>query len=316
MASITNPITSGSEPHQGDPRISWPTERIRRPNPSQEWHPSDLLDRRASNTSDDFENDFENPSSALRHTHISNYPKGTKSLSGISLRAFLIGTSLGITATVTILLITVFPTPLWRVPFFIASLSVFHFLEFYTTATYNTPAADVKAFLLSSNGWAYNAAHGSAIVECIVSHVFWPGQSKLGKLVSFTEPVLGTSVSLGLVVGLLLTGVGQVVRSIAMAQAASNFNHHVQSTHKQGHTLVTHGLYRFLRHPSYFGFFWWGLGTQLVLGNVVCFFAYALVLWKFFSTRIKREETFLIQFFGAEYVGYRQSTPVGIPGIQ
>ncbi|KAJ5923175.1 hypothetical protein N7454_008420 [Penicillium verhagenii] len=316
MASITNPITSGSEPHQGDPGISWPTERIRRPNPSQEWHPSDLLDRRASNTSDDFENDFENLSSALRHTHISNYPKGTKSLSGISLRAFLIGTSLGITATVTILLITVFPTPIWRVPFFIASLSVFHFLEFYTTATYNTQAADVKAFLLSSNGWAYNAAHGSAIVECIVSHVFWPGQSTLGKLVSFTEPLLGTSVSLGLAVGLLLTGVGQVVRSIAMAQAASNFNHHVQSTHKQGHTLVTHGLYRFLRHPSYFGFFWWGLGTQLVLGNVVCFFAYALVLWKFFSTRIKREETFLMQFFGAEYVGYKQSTPVGIPGIQ
>ncbi|KAJ6095405.1 hypothetical protein N7486_006151 [Penicillium sp. IBT 16267x] len=313
MTSIIDSITSGSEPAQGDPNISWPMERIAHPNPAQEWHPSSLIPgRRDSITSDDSE-DF---TSADRDTHPSNYPKGTKSLSGISLRAFLIGTSLGITSTATLLLSIVFPTPLWRVPFFIASLSVFHFLEFYITATYNTRAADVESFLLSSNGWAYNAAHGSAIVECIVSHVFWPGQSTLEKLLSVTEPVFGTSIPLCLVVGLLLTGVGQVIRSFAMAQAASNFNHQVQSEHRQGHMLVTHGLYRFLRHPSYFGFFWWGLGTQLVLGNVVCFFAYSLVLWKFFSTRIKREETFLIQFFGAEYVHYRQSTPVGIPMIR
>ncbi|KAJ5914611.1 hypothetical protein N7504_003494 [Penicillium tannophilum] len=312
MASIIDSITSGSEPSQGDPNISWPMERITHPTASQEWHPSSLMPgRRDSTASEDSED-----SSADQDTHISNYPKGTKSLSGISLRAFLIGTTLGIASTATLLLSTVFPTPLWRVPFFIASLSVFHFLEFYITATYNTRAADVEAFLLSSNGWAYNVAHGSAIVECIVSHVFWPGQFRLGKLLSVTEPVFGTSIQLLLVVGLLLTGVGQVIRSFAMAQAASNFNHQVQSEHRTGHMLVTHGLYRFLRHPSYFGFFWWGLGTQLVLGNVVCFIAYSLVLWKFFSTRIKREETFLIQFFGAEYVHYRQSTPVGIPLIR
>ncbi|KAJ5650986.1 uncharacterized protein N7484_004709 [Penicillium longicatenatum] len=312
MASIIDSITSGSEPTQGDPNISWPMERITHPTPAQEWHPSSLVPGRRDSTPSEESED----SSADRDTHPSNYPKGSKSLSGISLRAFFIGTSLGITIMTTVLLSIVFPTPLWRVPFFVASLSVFHFLEFYTTATYNTRAADVNAFLLSSNGWAYNVAHGSAIVECIVSHVFWPGQSTLGKLFYVKEPVLGTSIPLLLVVGLLLMAVGQLIRSFAMAQAASNFNHHVQSEHREGHMLVTHGLYRFLRHPSYFGFFWWGLGTQLVLGNVVCFFAYSLVLWKFFSTRIKREERFLIQFFGAEYVHYRQSTPVGIPLIR
>ncbi|KAJ5671448.1 Isoprenylcysteine carboxyl methyltransferase [Penicillium longicatenatum] len=312
MASIIDSITSGSEPTQGDPNISWPMERITHPTPAQEWHLSSLVPGRRDSTPP------KNPRTApqTETPTPSNYPKGSKSLSGISLRAFFIGTSLGITIMTTVLLSIVFPTPLWRVPFFVASLSVFHFLEFYTTATYNTRAADVNAFLLSSNGWAYNVAHGSAIVECIVSHVFWPGQSTLGKLFHAKEPVSGTSIPLLLVVGLLLMAVGQLIRSFAMAQAASNFNHHVQSEHREGHMLVTHGLYRFLRHPSYFGFFWWGLGTQLVLGNVVCFFAYSLVLWKFFSTRIKREERFLIQFFGAEYVHYRQSTPVGIPLIR
>ena len=217
------------------------------------------------------------------------YPDGKMSLAGISLRAMLLGTSLGLSASMALFLGTVYPSALWRVPFFVASLSLFHFLEFYVTAQYNTRYATISAFLLSSNGWAYNVAHGSAIVECIVSHVFWPGQTAVGRMVTVTEPFFGSSVSLLLVAGFALLLVGQVVRTIAMAQAASNFNHHVQSRHQEGHVLVNTGLYRYLRHPSYFGFFWWGLGTQLVLGNMVCFVGYALVLWKFFSSRIKRK---------------------------
>ncbi|KAJ5365125.1 hypothetical protein N7517_008011 [Penicillium concentricum] len=247
--------------------------------------------------------------------YTSIYPDGKMSLAGISLRAMLLGTSLGLSASMSLFLSTVYPTPLWRVPFFVASLSLFHFLEFYVTAQYNTRYATVSAFLLSSNGWAYNIAHGSAIVECLVSNVFWPGQTAAARMLTVTEPFFGSSVSLLLVVGFVLLLVGQLVRTIAMAQAASNFNHHVQSQHQEGHVLVNTGLYGYLRHPSYFGFFWWGLGTQLILGNMVCFVGYALVLWRFFSSRIKREEAYLISFFGEEYIQYRKATPVGIPGI-
>ncbi|KAJ5103005.1 Prenyl cysteine carboxyl methyltransferase Ste14, partial [Penicillium argentinense] len=243
------------------------------------------------------------------------YPDGAHSLAGISLRAFLLGTSLGVTATLTLLTTTLTPTAFWRIPFFIAALSLFHFLEFFVTARYNTPEAKVKAFLLSSNGWAYNTAHGSALMECALSHWLWPDGSRVSQWLSFTDPIFGTKISILLSLGLLLTGVGQLVRTLAMAQAASNFNHHVQSTRRDGHVLVKSGVYAYLRHPSYFGFFWWGLGTQLVLGNVVCFFGYTFVLWRFFSTRIKSEEQFLISFFGADYVQYREEKPVGIPGI-
>ncbi|KAJ5151116.1 uncharacterized protein N7482_010368 [Penicillium canariense] len=279
---MTNATTSSSQATPGDPNISWPIERLANPH-EQEWHPSFLAERRGSDTASS------SSSSPTPDLDRSNYPGGTKSLSGISLRAFLLGTSLGITASLTILLSTVFPTPLWRVPFFIAALSLFHFLEYFVTARYNTRYATVGAFLLTSNGWAYNVAHGSAAVECIVSHLLWPEQTRIGQWLSFTEPIFGISISLPLVVGFVLTLVGQVVRTMAMAQAGSNFNHHVQSERQEGHMLVKTGLYGYLRHPSYFGFFWWGLGTQLVLGNVVCFVGYALVLWRFFSTRIKRE---------------------------
>jgi len=65
----------------------------------------------------------------------------------------------------------------------------------------------------------------------------------------------------------------------------------------------------------YFGYFWWGLGTQIVMGNPVCFVGYAVVLWRFFERRIGGEEELLVSFFGDEYVHYRKRTMVGIPFI-
>ncbi|ODM20581.1 hypothetical protein SI65_03634 [Aspergillus cristatus] len=240
----------------------------------------------------------------------SNYPNGEKSLSGISLRAFLIGTTLGISTCVTFFFTFLQSTPLWRVPFFLASLSLFHFLEFYVTATYNTRYASVSTFLLSSNGWAYNVAHGSAMLECFIGYYFFPESHY------YSLNIDASGVKITLALGLFLMALGQVVRTLAMAQAGSNFNHTVQVEHKEGHVLVRNGVYALSRHPSYFGFFWWGLGTQLVLGNVVCFVGYAVVLWRFFSSRIKREEKFLVCFFGDDYVDYKKTTWVGIPGIQ
>ncbi|KAL4910199.1 Isoprenylcysteine carboxyl methyltransferase family-domain-containing protein [Aspergillus multicolor] len=247
------------------------------------------------------------------------YPSGSKSLSGISLRAFLLGTTLGLSTALTLTLLNITdlfnheidwsPHYLWRLPFFLSSLALFHFLEYYITAAHNTRYADISAFLLSTNGWAYNVAHSSAAVECLLGYIFCPRDSYFG----FTASVDGVKVQV--VVGLLVMVVGQAIRSLAMAQAGSNFNHTVQVERKDGHMLVTHGIYSVLRHPSYFGFFWWGLGTQLVLGNVVCFLGYAVVLWKFFNSRIQREERFLIAFFGEEYVEYKKRTIVGIPGI-
>ncbi|KAJ6151401.1 Isoprenylcysteine carboxyl methyltransferase [Penicillium chermesinum] len=292
---VSDATATGAQPtlpELGDPNISWPIERnTRQP---QEWHPSFLNKRRSSSPSSASSAEFSTANAAI-------YPNGTKALSGISLRAFLLGTTFGLSSTAVLLTTTLFPTPLWRAPFFIAALSLFHFLEFYVTARYNTQAATVSAFLLSSNGWAYNVAHGSALLECLVTQYFWPGDTRFGRWMSVTEPISGSAVSVLLLLGVVLTAVGQIVRTLAMAQAASNFNHHVQSERKEGHVLVTQGVYSVLRHPSYFGFFWWGLGTQLVLGMW-------FVSWG--------EEAFLVRFFGADYVQYRQATPVGIPGIR
>ncbi|KAF2763368.1 ICMT-domain-containing protein [Pseudovirgaria hyperparasitica] len=100
-----------------------------------------------------------------------------------------------------------------------------------------------------------------------------------------------------------------------MVQAGESFNHQVQSEWRAGHVLVTRGVYGVVRHPSYWGFFWWGVGSQVLVGNVGCGVVYACVLWRFFARRIASEERYLVGFFGEEYVRFRARTPVGIPFI-
>lgn len=234
-------------------------------------------------------------------------PGQPKSLAGIALRAFCLGAALGLSVLLTLATLLWTASPLWRLPFFLAALAAFHFLEFWTTAAYNTRNADVKSFLLTANWPAYAIAHAAASLECLVVGVVWPHRAWVP--LSPVGPLLVTAA------GLAMVAVGQAVRSAAMVQAGASFNHVVQQRRARQHTLVTTGVYAHLRHPSYFGFFWWGLGTQLVMGNAVCFVAYAAVLWRFFSARIRREEELLVRFFGDEYVDYRRRTGAKIPFV-
>ncbi|KAL8952872.1 MAG: hypothetical protein Q9222_001230 [Ikaeria aurantiellina] len=213
----------------------------------------------------------------------------------IAIRAFLLGLAFGASLTLTLsTLFTVAPPlhQLWRAPFFLAILALFHFLEFYITARCNPPAATISAFLLSGNGHAYNLAHTLALLECIFRQYpgprYYPGRRYLQPL----DAPLSCDGRLGiawLYLGFLMLILGQGTRTLAMAHAGTNFNHLVQSRKRVGHVLVTDGIYRWLRHPSYFGFFWWGLGTQVVMGNVWCLLGYAIVLWRFFTHRIQSE---------------------------
>ncbi|OQO11055.1 hypothetical protein B0A48_05310 [Cryoendolithus antarcticus] len=229
-------------------------------------------------------------------------PSGQLSLSLISLQGFWTGFALAASLIIAPQL-AYSSNGLWRFFAFLGSLSLFHFLEFWTTARFNTPAAQASSYLIYSNGTAYNVAHTCAALEILLSNWFFPGWQAW-----LSGPIMAT-------IGLLVVITGQAVRSTAMATAGTNFNHIPQQARKEGHQLVTEGIYGVSRHPSYFGFFWWALGTQLLVGNELCLVAYALVLWKFFSDRIRGEEKKLVEFYGQEYESYRARVPTGIPFI-
>nr|CAO98869.1 farnesyl cysteine-carboxyl methyltransferase [Nakaseomyces delphensis] len=189
---------------------------------------------------------------------------------------------------------------------YIIALSLFHFLEFYVTAKVNPGKVHSESFLLN-NGVGYLAAHLFAIAECILETLCFPNSK------SFNYSALNQIIS---VVGFLLVVLGQSIRSLAMYQAGNSFSHILKTEKLKNHTLVTDGLYKYFRHPSYFGFFWWAVGTQMLLLNPISFIIFVIVLWTFFNKRIAIEERYLVKFFDEQYLNYRKVVHVWIPFIQ
>ncbi|CAA7409341.1 unnamed protein product [Spirodela intermedia] len=116
--------------------------------------------------------------------------------------------------------------------------------------------------------------------------------------------------------GLLLVVIGEAIRKAAVLTAGRSFTHTIKIQREQHHQLVTHGIYRFIRHPGYCGFFLFAIGTQVMLCSPISIVAFAVVTWRFFYTRIPYEEFFLKQFFGFEYIQYAAQVPSGLPYIR
>ncbi len=109
-------------------------------------------------------------------------------------------------------------------------------------------------------------------------------------------------------VGFLVAICGQVIRFLAMIEAKDNFSHNIAEKKQPAHTLVTTGIYKYIRHPAYTGFFIWTLGSQLILGNPVCLAGFYHVMTGFFTERIQFEEETLIKFFSTDYTRYKNAT--------
>ncbi|OCF57985.1 protein-S-isoprenylcysteine O-methyltransferase [Kwoniella mangroviensis CBS 10435] len=184
---------------------------------------------------------------------------------------------------------------------YLAAVSTFHLLEFYTTAGWNPLKVSVDAFLLN-NTTQYHVAHAVGLAEYFISSYFFP--SKFDSKRNST-PLLA-------IIVIVMIG-AQIIRSTAMIQAAQSFSHIVKSKKHDDHTLITHGLYSWSRHPSYTGFFYWAVFSQLLLGNVVTTIGFVVVLSRFFSRRIVDEEKWLVKFFGDEYIQYRRRVGTKLP---
>ncbi|XP_031574460.1 protein-S-isoprenylcysteine O-methyltransferase-like [Actinia tenebrosa] len=190
--------------------------------------------------------------------------------------------------------------PFQHFGWYMASLSFFHFSEYIMTAIYNPDTLTTDSFLLNHSR-EYKLAAIASWIEFAVEYFFFPNL----KQTSFINEL-----------GLLLLIGGEIVRKLAMITAKSNFSHIVQFQKKDGHVLVQHGIYNWFRHPSYFGWFWWSIGTQLTLSNPICLVVYAWASWNFFKERIEVEEVTLLNFFQQEYVDYQKRVGTGLPFIK
>lgn len=179
-------------------------------------------------------------------------------------------------------------------------MAFFHFSEFLSISIIQPIQVSTDSFVINHSP-QYTIAAVTSWIEFFVEAYFCPGL-KQHFIVSY--------------IGLAVCIAGEFLRKLAMLSAGKNFNHLVQSEKAKDHVLVTTGIYSWFRHPSYVGWFYWAVGTQLILVNPLCIPAYAAVSWMFFKSRIYIEEITLLNFFGQNYVDYQHKVGTGIPFIK
>jgi protein-S-isoprenylcysteine O-methyltransferase Ste14 len=85
---------------------------------------------------------------------------------------------------------------------------------------------------------------------------------------------------------------------------------------REGHTLVTEGVYRSIRHPMYASQWLWGLGQALVLQNRVAGWAGLMLFAPLYVLRVPREERMMLNRFGGEYRVYMDRTGRVVPRLR
>jgi len=113
-------------------------------------------------------------------------------------------------------------------------------------------------------------------------------------------------------IGFALLVVGSIVRLWPVFVLGQRFSGLVAI--QRDHQLVTTGIYRHIRNPSYLGLLVSSIGWALLFRSGVGILI-ALLLLIPLVARIQSEERLLAEHFGAEYESYRARTWRLVPGV-
>ena len=115
-------------------------------------------------------------------------------------------------------------------------------------------------------------------------------------------------------------GVGAMLMTLAIwlfwrshADLGRNWSPSLQL--REGHELVTEGVYRYVRHPMYASEWLWSIAQALLLQNWVAGWAGLALFTPLYIMRVPREEQMMLDRFGAEYRSYMNRTGRIVPQL-
>jgi len=77
---------------------------------------------------------------------------------------------------------------------------------------------------------------------------------------------------------------------------------------RQGHELITQGVYHWIRHPMYASTWLWCLAQGLMLQNWLAGWSALGTFALLYFVRVPREEQMMCEFFGQDYRDYMEET--------
>jgi len=84
---------------------------------------------------------------------------------------------------------------------------------------------------------------------------------------------------------------------------------------REQHRLITHGVYRRIRHPMYAALLLYSCGQVLALPNWVAGPSYLIAFGILFAFRVRAEERMMLEEFGEGYAAYMAKTKRLVPGL-
>ena len=116
-----------------------------------------------------------------------------------------------------------------------------------------------------------------------------------------------------------IAGLLVFVASLALFRAthkALGRNWSVTLKVREEHALVTHGVYRYVRHPMYTAFWMWAIAQALTLQNWIVGFAGIIGFGTLYFFRVGREEDLMRETFGTQWDDYAARTPRVVPFLR
>lgn len=167
--------------------------------------------------------------------------------------------------------------------------------EFYVTKHMYTKSEQVSKEAKRSNNWLLFATIWS-FISLFGTMYINTNLSTIGFYPNFLLSYAGSAIAF----------LGIVMRRVAINTLSQHFDSLIQV--KENQQLIQHGLYKYLRHPSYTGtiitFFGFGLASMNVFNLILLPLLFILV----YHYRTNLEEEVLEKGFGEEYHAYKERT--------
>jgi protein-S-isoprenylcysteine O-methyltransferase Ste14 len=113
--------------------------------------------------------------------------------------------------------------------------------------------------------------------------------------------------------GVVCLAVGLWLFARAHADLGTNWS--ITLEVREGHQLITQGIYRHVRHPMYCGLLVYSVGQTLVVPNWIAGPSYGLAMVLLCAFRLGPEERMMLEEFGAAYMAYMRRTKRLVPGV-